>query len=488
MADPRGFLKHRERQSRPSRPVPVRIMDFSEVYERQERGTTQTQASRCMDCGIPFCHTGCPLGNLIPEWNDLIWRDQWEEANKRLHMTNNFPEFTGRVCPAPCETSCVLGINQPAVTIKQSEVEIADEALEQGWVEPVSPRRLTGKTVAVVGSGPAGMAAAQQLTRAGHTVAVYERDNRLGGLLRYGIPDFKMEKKLVDTRIEQMEAEGTRFYVSTEVGTDITWDQLRESYDAVVVATGAMVPRDLPIPGRGLEGVHFAMEYLVQSNRAVAGDSVPEQIHAEDKHVVVLGGGDTGADCIGTAHRHGAASVTTLAIGKELPTERPEHEPWPMDPRVFEVTSADEEGGERRWLASTVEFLGDENGNVRALKVAETQYNEDGSRTPKPGTEQEIPADLVLLALGFTGAEPETLTDQLGLDFTGRGDIGRSEDYQTNIEGVFTVGDAGRGASLVVWAIAEGRAVASKVDEFLEGSTRLPAPVAPSDRAISLTG
>ncbi|GAA4922835.1 glutamate synthase subunit beta [Nesterenkonia rhizosphaerae] len=488
MADPRGFLKHPHRRPRPSRPVPVRLMDFKEVYERQQKGTTQAQASRCMDCGIPFCHTGCPLGNLIPEWNDLIWRDQWEEASRRLHMTNNFPEFTGRVCPAPCESSCVLGINQPAVTIKQSEVEIADEALERGYVEPVPPQRLTGKTVAVVGSGPAGLAAAQQLTRAGHTVAVYERDDRLGGLLRYGIPDFKMEKQLVDFRIQQMEAEGTRFYASTEVGTDITWDALRDSYDAVIVATGAMVPRDLPIPGRGLNGIHFAMDYLVQSNKAVAGDDVPDQIHAQGKKVVVLGGGDTGADCIGTAHRHGAVSVTTLAIGKELPSERTEQEPWPIDPRILEVSSADEEGGERRWLASTVEFLGDENGNVRALRVAETEYNPDGTRTPKPGTEQDIEADLVLLALGFTGAEPQTLTNQLGIEFTNRGVIGRSEDYQTNIEGVFSVGDAGRGASLVVWAIAEGRAVAKEVDEFLEGSSRLPAPVRPSDRAISLQG
>ncbi|TLP77438.1 glutamate synthase subunit beta [Nesterenkonia sphaerica] len=486
MADPRGFLKHRERQDRPSRPVPVRIMDFKEVKERQDRGVTQTQAGRCMDCGIPFCHTGCPLGNLIPEWNDLVWRDQWDEAYNRLHMTNNFPEFTGRICPAPCETSCVLGINQPAVTIKQSEVEIADEALERGYVEPVPPNRLTGKTVAVVGSGPAGLAAAQQLTRAGHTVAVYERDDRLGGLLRYGIPDFKMEKHLVDFRITQMEAEGTRFYPSTEIGSDITWDSLRNSYDAVIVGTGAMVPRDLRIPGRGLSGIHFAMDYLVQSNRAVAGDDVPDQIHAKDKHVVILGGGDTGADCIGTAHRHQAKSVTTLAIGKELPRQRPEHEPWPMDPRVFEVSSAHEEGGEVKWLASTVEFLGDEHGNVRALRGAETQYNSDGTRTPKPGTEWEIPADLVLLALGFTGAEPETLTDQLGMEFAPSGTVQRAEDYQTNVEGIYTVGDAGRGASLVVWAIAEGRAAAAKVDEYLEGTTRLPAPVSPSDRAITL--
>ncbi len=349
------------------------------------------------------------------------------------------------------------------------------------------PQRLTGKTVAVVGSGPAGMAAAQQLTRAGHTVAVYERDDRLGGLLRYGIPDFKMEKQHVDFRIEQMEAEGTRFYPSTAIGEDISWDSLRESYDAVVVATGAMVPRDLPIPGRGLDGVHFAMEYLVQSNKATAGDAVEDQLHAEGKHVIVLGGGDTGADCIGTAHRHGAASVTTLAIGAQPPQERPENQPWPVDPKIFEITSADEEGGERRYLASTVEFLGDEEGRVRALKVAETQYNEDGSRTPMDGTEHEIPADLVLLALGFTGPEQDTLSEQLGTGFDRRGALDRGEDYMTDVDGVFSVGDAGRGASLVVWAIAEGRAVAKEVDSYLEGESRLPAPVKPSDHGISLS-
>lgn len=488
MADPRGFLKHTRRQDRPSRPVPVRIMDFNEVHQRQDPEVTKTQAGRCMDCGVAFCHTGCPLGNLIPEWNDLVRRDQWQEASSRLHMTNNFPEFTGRVCPAPCETSCVLGISQPAVTIKQSEAEIADEALERGWVQPVPPTRLTGKTTAVVGSGPAGLAAAQQLTRAGHTVAVYERADRLGGLLRYGIPDFKMEKQLIETRIDQMRAEGTRFYTSTEIGSDITWTSLRESYDAVVVAIGAPVARDLPVPGRGLSGIHYAMDYLVESNQAVAGDEVPQQIHAQGQHVVVLGGGDTGADCIGTAHRQGAESVTTLAIGKELPQGRGEHEPWPMDPRVFQVTSADEEGGTRRWLASTVEFLGDEHGRVRALRVAETHYNEDGTRTPTPGTEREIPADLVLLALGFAGAEQRSLSAQLSVQFTPAGTLGRAEDYQTSAEGVFTVGDAGRGASLVVWAIAEGRAAAAAVDQYLEGATRLPAPVAPSDRGISLPG
>ena len=340
MADPRGFLKTRERQTQPRRPVPVRIMDWKEVYEAQEKGVLKSQAGRCMDCGVPFCHQGCPLGNLIPEWNDLVWRDKGEEAIERLHATNNFPEFTGRLCPAPCESSCVLGINQPAVTIKQVEVSIIDQAFEQDWVKPLPPARLTGHTVAVVGSGPAGLAAAQQLTRVGHTVAVYERDDRIGGLLRYGIPDFKMEKEHLDRRLEQMRAEGTRFRAGVEIGKDISWEQLRRRYDAVVICTGATVPRDLPIPGRELTGVHYAMDYLVQSNRAVAGDPVPDQIDARGKHVVILGGGDTGADCLGTAHRQQAASVTTLAIGKQPPAERPEHQPWPMFPTLFEVASA----------------------------------------------------------------------------------------------------------------------------------------------------
>ncbi len=334
-----------------------------------------------MDCGVPFCHQGCPLGNLIPEWNDLIWRDKGEEAMERLHATNNFPEFTGRLCPAPCEASCVLGINQPAVTIKQVEVSIVDQAFENGWVNPLPPARLTGKTVAVVGSGPAGLAVAQQLTRVGHTVAVYERDDKIGGLLRYGIPDFKMEKEQVDRRLEQMKAEGTRFRTGVAVGTDVTWEQLRRRYDAVVIATGATVPRDLPIPGRELEGVHFAMDYLVPANRVVAGETVENQINAAGKHVVILGGGDTGADCLGTAHRHQAASVTTLAIGKQPPVERAGHQPWPTFPTLFEVASAHEEGGERTYLASTVEFVG-ENGKLTGVKVAETEFV-DGKRLPE---------------------------------------------------------------------------------------------------------
>ena len=488
MADPQGFLKNRERITQTRRPVPVRIMDWKEVYERQEKGVLQGQAGRCMDCGVPFCHQGCPLGNLIPEWNDLTWRDKGQEAVERLHSTNNFPEWTGRLCPAPCETACVLGINQPAVTIKQVEVSIIDEAFAQDWVHPLPPARLTGKTVAVVGSGPAGLAAAQQLTRTGHTVAVYERDDRIGGLLRYGIPDFKLEKESVDRRVEQMTAEGTRFRTGVEVGKDIGWEELRRRYDAVVVCTGATVPRDLPIPGRSLHGVHFAMEYLVQSNKVVAGDALvggaEGQIDARGKHVVILGGGDTGADCLGTAHRQKAASVTTLAIGMQPPVERTVGQPWPTFPNLFEVASAHEEGGERTYLASTVEFLG-ENGVLTGLKIAETEYV-DGRRAPREGTERIIAADLVLLALGFTGPETAELTHQLPVGLDARANVERDGYYMTSRAGVFAAGDAGRGQSLIVWAIAEGRACAAAVDKFLMGETFLPAPVSPSDSAISV--
>jgi glutamate synthase (NADPH/NADH) small chain len=485
MADPKGFLKTTERELPKRRPVPVRIMDWKEVYENQDPAQLRRQAGRCMDCGIPFCHQGCPLGNLIPEWNDLTWRNEGRQAIERLHATNNFPEFTGRLCPAPCEASCVLSINQPAVTIKQVEVSIIDQAFANGWVTPHPPERLTGKTVAVVGSGPAGLAAAQQLTRAGHTVAVYERDDRIGGLLRYGIPDFKMEKKQLELRLAQMQAEGTRFRAGVEIGKDLSWADLRSRFDAVVIATGATVPRDLPIPGRDLLGVHYAMEYLVQQNRVGAGDSVPEQLTAEGKHVIVIGGGDTGADCIGTAHRQGALSVTNLAIGIQPPSERPEHQPWPTFPNLFEVSSAHEEGGERVYLASTVEFLANEAGEVRALRVAETEYL-DGKRVPKSGTEREIPADLVLIAMGFTGAESDSLDEQLRVPFDDKGNVARDGDYETSESGVFVAGDAGRGQSLIVWAIAEGRAAAAAVDRFLEGETQLPSPVRPTDRAIAV--
>ena len=485
MADPKGFLKVRERETTPRRPVPVRLMDWREVYEQTDQGVVRRQAGRCMDCGIPFCHHGCPLGNLIPEWNDLTWRGEGIQAIERLHQTNNFPEFTGKLCPAPCENACVLGINQPAVTIKQVEAAIIEQAWQNGWVQPHPPQRLTGKTVAIVGSGPAGLAAAQQLTRAGHTVAVFERDDRIGGLLRYGIPDFKMEKRHLEQRLAQMQAEGTRFRAGVHIGIDIGWDELRERYDAVLIATGSTVPRDLPIPGRDLLGIHFAMDYLVESNKAVAGDQVPGQITAEGKHVVVIGGGDTGADCIGTAHRQGALSVTSLAIGRRPPSERPASEPWPMTPHVFEVSSAHEEGGDRVYLASTVEFLGNDAGEVTALRVAETEYR-DGRRVPRSGTEREIPADLVLIAMGFTGPETEMLRAQLPLPVSERGTIDRDGGYETATSGVFVAGDAGRGQSLIVWAIAEGRAAAAAIDRYLEGETELPFPVAPTDRAIAI--
>ena len=482
MADPKGFLKVTERETAQRRPVSIRIRDWNEVYEKRDQAVVQQQAGRCMDCGIPFCHQGCPLGNLIPEWNDLTWRNQGKAAIERLHATNNFPEFTGRLCPAPCESACVLGINQPAVTIKEVEVSIIDQAFENGWVTAHAPERLTGKTVAVVGSGPAGLAAAQQLTRAGHTVAVYERDDKIGGLLRYGIPDFKMEKHHIDRRIEQMQAEGTRFRVSVEIGKDISWSDLRSRYDAVLIATGAAKPRDLAIAGRELAGIEFAMTYLNQANRVVAGEAIADQISANGKHVVILGGGDTGADCLGTATRQGALSVTTLAIGKQPPSERQENQPWPTFPTLFEVASAHEEFGERKYLASTVEFVGDGK-KVTGVKVAETEFV-DSQRIPKAGTEKVIEADLVLLALGFTGAEEAAISSQTKARFDDRGNLVRDENWHTAEDGVFVAGDAGRGQSLIVWAIAEGRAAAAAIDNYLEGITELPAPVRPTDKSF----
>lgn len=484
MADPRGFLKTTQRETANRRPVSVRIMDWKEVYEKRDSAVVKTQAGRCMDCGVPFCHHGCPLGNLIPEWNDLTWRGEGQNAIERLHATNNFPEFTGRLCPAPCESSCVLGINQPAVTIKEIEVSIIDEAFDKDWVKPHAPERLTGKTVAVVGSGPAGLAAAQQLTRAGHTVAVFERDDKIGGLLRYGIPDFKMEKHHIDRRLAQMEAEGTRFRAGVNIGVDITWEELRSRYDAVLVATGASKPRDINIPGRELDGVHFAMEYLVPANRVVAGEIVTNQILADGKNVIILGGGDTGADCLGTATRQGAISVTTLAIGKQPPSERTADQPWPTMPNLFEVASAHEEFGERSYLASTVEFVG-ENGKVTGVKVAETEFV-NGKRLPKPGTERILPADLVLLALGFTGVEGDEIADQSEIQLDERGNVKRESNWATNADGVFVAGDAGRGQSLIVWAIAEGRSAAAAIDEYLEGTSELPRPVKTTDRPISI--
>lgn len=485
MADPRGFLKHRERELPARRPVPVRIKDWKEVYEEQELAQVQRQASRCMDCGIPFCHSGCPLGNLIPEWNDLAYRGDWKDGIERLHATNNFPEFTGRLCPAPCETACVLGISQPAVTIKQIEVTTIEKAFEEGVVEPQIPNRLTGKTIAVVGSGPAGLAAAQQLTRAGHTVAVYERADKPGGLLRYGIPEFKMEKSVLDRRIAQMEAEGTRFRCGVEVGKDISGEQLRQRYDAVVLAVGATVPRDLPVTGRELNGIHQAMDFLPQANRQALGEDVEGQITATDKHVIVIGGGDTGADCIGTSHRHGAKSVTSLEIMPKPGEDRAQNHPWPTYPMLYRVASAHEEGGERVYAVSTKELVDDGNGNVRALRLAEVRQGDNGFEEV-PGSEKELPADLVLLAMGFLGPEGEGLLEQLGVEKDERSNVLRDKRFETTTPGVFVCGDAGRGQSLIVWAIAEGRSAARGVDEFLSGTSELPAPIGPMDRPLTV--
>ena len=483
MADPKGFLTDRQRELPPRRPVQVRIMDWKEVYEATDPAMIHRQAGRCMDCGVPFCHSGCPLGNLIPDWNDLVWRGDWREAIERLHATNNFPEFTGRLCPAPCEAACVLAINQPAVTIKQIEVTTIDTAFENGWVDPKVPDRLSGRTVAVIGSGPAGLAAAQQLTRAGHTVAVYERADRIGGLLRYGIPEFKMEKYHLDRRLAQMEAEGTRFRPGVDVGLDITGRQLRDRYDAIVLAVGATAARDLPVPGRELDGIMQAMEYLPQANRAAAGDVVEDQVVANGKDVVVIGGGDTGADCLGTALRQGARSVTQLEILPHPPENRPSGEPWPTYPMTYRVSAAHEEGGERVYSVSTQEFLGDESGSVRALSLVEVEMI-GGRFEPVPGTEHEIPAQLVLFAMGFTGPERGPLLEQLGVSITARGVIGRTDDFASDVPGVFVAGDAGRGQSLIVWAIAEGRAAAAAVDSYLSGTTELPAPIAASTVAL----
>ncbi len=485
MADPRGFLTVRERELAPKRPVSLRLMDWREVVDPADPKVVARQASRCMDCGVAFCHQGCPLGNLIPEWNDLTWRGREREALDRLHATNNFPEFTGRACPAPCESACVLGINQPAVTIKQIENSLIDQGFENGWVVPQPPERLSGKTVAVVGSGPAGLAAAQQLTRAGHTVAVYERDEQPGGLLTFGIPSFKLEKQLVERRIAQMKQEGTRFRTGVEIGRDMSWAELRRRYDAVVVATGATVPRSLELPGRELGGIHYAMEYLTAQNRTETPDALHRSpIDARGKHVVVIGGGDTGADCVGTAHRQGAKSVTNLAIGKQPPAERSDAQPWPVHPLLFEVSSSHEEGGERHYLASTVEFVGDERGRVTGLRVAETGFTPEG-RVPIAGTDRLIEADLVLIAMGFTG--PEAVADQaFALETGSRGAFDRTAGYATALPGVFVAGDAGRGQSLIVWAIAEGRAVAAAVDAHLNGAPSvLPSPVAATDRAFA---
>jgi glutamate synthase (NADPH/NADH) small chain len=483
MADPKGFLST-PRELPKRRPVDVRIKDWKEVYQEQDFSQLQKQAGRCMDCGIPFCHQGCPLGNLIPEWNDLIWRGEKAEAIDRLHATNNFPEFTGRLCPAPCETACVVAINSDAVTIKQVELRTIEEAFLEKRVVPLIPDRLSGKTVAVIGSGPAGLAAAQQLTRAGHTVAVYERAEKIGGLLRYGIPEFKMEKSIVDRRLYQMEQEGTRFRTGVDIGKDITGAALRNKYDAVVIAIGATNWRDLPIPGREAVGVYQAMEYLPWGNKQALGELTAEPaINASGKDVVILGGGDTGADCLGTAIRQGAKSVTQLEIMPRPTEERPSNQPWPTYPMIYRVSSAHEESGERMYSVSTQEFVKNENGKLTGLKLVETEFI-NGKFEPIPGSEKVIPADLVFLAMGFTGPEKSDLLTQLEVTLDERGNIIRDENYATAAEGVYVCGDAGRGQSLIVWAIAEGRSAASAVDTYLSGHTQLPFPIEPTARPL----
>ncbi len=489
MPDPNGFLRH-GRQLPARRPVPVRIRDWREVYPPADEPLIREQATRCMDCGIPFCHDGCPLGNRIPDWNDLVRTGAWQSAAESLHATNNFPEFTGRLCPAPCEAACVLGLGDDPVTIKQVEVEIANRAFDLGYVTPRPASQPSGRCVAVVGSGPAGLAAAQQLARAGHAVTVYERDDAIGGLLRYGIPDFKLEKERIDARLAQMAAEGVRFRTGVTVGVDVTAAQLRQEYDAVLLACGALAGRDAPeTPGRSLAGVHLAMEHLVASNRVVGGRAESTPIDAAGRHVVIIGGGDTAADCLGVAHRQGAAGVIQLDLYPEPPhTRAEERDPWPTWPWVLRTYPAHEEGGERVFAVAVQEFVDDGAGNVRAVRIAEVSVaKRDGRRilTVRPGSERELPADLVLLAIGFEGTEQQPLLEQFGVARNPRGAVDARPDWQTSADGVFVAGDMHRGASLIVWAIAEGRAAAAAIHNYLGGAGELPAPVSPSARPLT---
>lgn len=484
MGDPRGFITNK-RETPKRRPVDLRLLDWKEVYEPFDPAELKKQAGRCMDCGIPFCHNGCPLGNLIPEWNDLVYRDAWAEASDRLHATNNFPEFTGRLCPAPCESACVVAINSDAVTIKQVEVEISDRAFRDGYIKPLPPERLSGKTVAVVGSGPAGLAVAQQLARVGHTVAVYEKSDAPGGLLRYGIPEFKMEKKHLDLRLEQLKAEGVRFRCGIELGVDISLSDLMQRYDSVVLAIGSTIWRDLDISGRELKGIYQAMEYLPYANQVANGSLEKSPIDVAGKDVVIIGGGDTGADCLGTVHRQKAAKVTQLEIMPEPPLERSENQPWPTYPTIFKISSAHEEGGERLYSVNTQKFIGSD-GRVTGLELSEVEFK-NGSFQSIAGTTTILKADYVFLAMGFTGPDVKWLNSDIEVELDQRGNIARDEKFQTNQEGVFVCGDAGRGQSLIVWAIAEGRSCARSVDEYLMGSSQLPSPITPTDRPLMLT-
>jgi glutamate synthase (NADPH/NADH) small chain len=475
-----GFLEI-QRKKWPTRPVAERLNDWREVYLPYPEDDLKKQAARCMDCGVAFCHQGCPLGNIIPDWNDLVYKDHWPEAIQRLHATNNFPEWTGRLCPAPCEGSCVLGINDDPVTIKAVEVSIVERAFERGWIGAQPPMVRTGKKVAVVGSGPAGLAAADQLNRAGHRVTVFEKSDRIGGLLRYGIPEFKMEKRFLERRLTLMEKEGVTFRTGADVGGTLPVRELQAEFDAIVLACGAGAPRDLPVPGRALSGIHFAMEYLTLSNRRCEGDAIADEhfISAKDKHVVIIGGGDTGADCLGTAHRQGAKSVHQFELLPRPPETRAADNPWPQWPNVFRVSSAHEEGGERLYAVSTQRFVGDQ-GRLKALEAVQVTMVRDGGRVdfrPVAGSEFTLPADLVLLAMGFVGPVRQGPIDELKLELTDRGNVKRDTNWMTSAPGVFACGDMQRGQSLIVWAIAEGRSAARGVDLYLMGKSDLPAPL-----------